>query len=475
MGSGYKLPLASSQKRRILSFIFSGLALFALFRFAWLIFYFLTGIFAIAAPILIFALVTNGLLRSLIFLIKTSKEYKNIGNLNIRSIETYLSSIENTNNEYCLILRPFGADGQLYLPIKINALIPGNPSLTIETVITKTVRDISGISTVSIVDPALKKIPPGPQYLKVDDDWKIHVEKLIERALFVIFLFPPGKHSTQSIEWELITTIEKDLFGRILLILPPPKQKNTYDTQNIVETISRFVPKFRTLPHYKIFACLLKEEPYYWYQKKKIGVLNEKPYIEIIRQAIQQILHNIGDTDFKDRYQYYYFDSNIFKKQNYQNKTIPRSYSINSDSKSIIVESIIKRYSSLIKDRHFYFAPNIPIKKLKNVLYVYAYTDKKENPLVLIDNTLWGSAKDGALLTNMRIYAYHIGRIPIIFDLSEIYSVTLVEKKMSNNLYINDIELLESILPEKDAMHCFTDMLKKISRIYHSQEFLSHP
>ena len=61
------------------------------------------------------------------------------------------------------------------------------------------------------------------------------------------------------------------------------------------------------------------------------------------------------------------------------------------------VGAVIERYAARIKDSHIFFRPNIPNKKLWNAVAAYANGANEADVLVLIDNTTFGSAKDGAL------------------------------------------------------------------------------
>jgi hypothetical protein len=69
------------------------------------------------------------------------------------------------------------------------------------------------------------------------------------------------------------------------------------------------------------------------------------------------------------------------------------------------IEEIVKKYSARIRDERVLFAPDIPAKKLNNALNDYARAAHGEHVLALIDNSFFGSAKDGVLLTTKHIYS----------------------------------------------------------------------
>jgi hypothetical protein len=135
---------------------------------------------------------------------------------------------------------------------------------------------------------------------------------------------------------------------------------------------------------------------------------------------------------------------------------------------AVDVQKFVSDYQSRIKDKNIYFYPDIPPKKLNNVFNSYALEARNENILILIDNTTFGNAKDGALFTDKKIYAKNIGASPQSYEYNMIKSVFFVEG-MTSKLYINDIMFLETNFPEKYAMHLMTDMLREISKAFQPQ------
>lgn len=120
------------------------------------------------------------------------------------------------------------------------------------------------------------------------------------------------------------------------------------------------------------------------------------------------------------------------------------------------IRELVQRYSGMIKDDKIFFAPNIPAKKLRNAIKAYAPGVMEKDVLALIDGTIWGGAKDGALLTGDTLYSRNIGGEPRSIPLSDIGSA--VYGKENVYLYINDERWLEkSGLPE--PMQRFARML----------------
>ncbi len=133
------------------------------------------------------------------------------------------------------------------------------------------------------------------------------------------------------------------------------------------------------------------------------------------------------------------------------------------------VKKLVEEYRSSIRDGRVYFAPDIPNRKLRNALRTYAAGSEQEEPLILIDNTAFGGAKDGALLTTRKIYAHNILESGQCVPLEAMRSVTFVEG-LTDRVFINDAKFLETNFPGEPAMRAFVEMLRKIAELFgHAQ------
>jgi len=143
-----------------------------------------------------------------------------------------------------------------------------------------------------------------------------------------------------------------------------------------------------------------------------------------------------------------------------EQSTVPQDTSRRS------IREIVARYDPMITDDHFYFQPNIPSKKLANALEAYARDVMPEDVLVLFDNTAFGSAKNGAILTETRLYAHDDGYDPVVIMLFSIEEVSAYEGAGWNDplpvLLVNGLPFLDLAKPEKQAIHRFVHMLREI-------------
>ncbi len=127
--------------------------------------------------------------------------------------------------------------------------------------------------------------------------------------------------------------------------------------------------------------------------------------------------------------------------------------------------SIAEAYRGKIKDNAIFFAPDIPPKKLKNALEVYAGDAVFEEVLVLIDSTVFGSAKEGALITTQKLYAHNLWDNPLKFSWKEVESIVILEDE--EKVQINQINFLNTIFPEMNAMKLLVRMLNEILALIH--------
>lgn len=92
-----------------------------------------------------------------------------------------------------------------------------------------------------------------------------------------------------------------------------------------------------------------------------------------------------------------------------------------------------------------YFAPDIPPKKLSGALQSYGEHIKAEDVLVLIDSTIFGGAKEGALLTEQEIHLKELGSSHAEFYWRNVRTITSSGKEV----YINGYQILD--FPMVDA------------------------
>ncbi|HET6972888.1 MAG TPA: toll/interleukin-1 receptor domain-containing protein [Pyrinomonadaceae bacterium] len=96
------------------------------------------------------------------------------------------------------------------------------------------------------------------------------------------------------------------------------------------------------------------------------------------------------------------------------------------------------------------FVGTIPTKKLKNAISTYATDVASEDVLLLFDNTVFGSAKDGLILTADAVY-WHDGE-PDRLRYAEIRKVDTLKYSLSASIVLNDKEIEIRISAENDKV-----------------------
>lgn len=100
----------------------------------------------------------------------------------------------------------------------------------------------------------------------------------------------------------------------------------------------------------------------------------------------------------------------------------------------------------------------IPLRLDKN-----AAIQRGERPLVLIDESLFGGAKIGILLTDQRIYAHEMWKPPRSWPLEEIQEVRLERGK---NFFINGVKFWKrNSWGKKAACEEFSKLLNEILKV----------
>ena len=125
------------------------------------------------------------------------------------------------------------------------------------------------------------------------------------------------------------------------------------------------------------------------------------------------------------------------------------------------VKRIILNYIEKIEDNKIFFQESIPQKKLNNAIKSFAFLESGETPLVLLDDTLFGSSKNGAVLTKMHLYVRNLGEKPQSIAWDDVESVEFTK----NWLMINKNKFLQATSPDESSMHIFSEMIQEIIKL----------
>lgn len=85
---------------------------------------------------------------------------------------------------------------------------------------------------------------------------------------------------------------------------------------------------------------------------------------------------------------------------------------------------------SYLASKRIFVRPNIPRDKLANALASYGPQAQPEDIIILLDDTLWGGAREGIMVTNKRIYAKELGNCATCVAFSRIGEIRLERKSI---------------------------------------------
>lgn len=103
--------------------------------------------------------------------------------------------------------------------------------------------------------------------------------------------------------------------------------------------------------------------------------------------------------------------------------------------KNPVIE-VMTRYRQMIHDRYIYFPP-VPVEKLASAFKRYADIGSGETPLMLMDVTLTGNAKNGILVTDQRLYACDLGQEPVNMTLKAVHTIMMSGFPVKTGIHIN--------------------------------------
>ena len=71
-----------------------------------------------------------------------------------------------------------------------------------------------------------------------------------------------------------------------------------------------------------------------------------------------------------------------------------------------------------INNERIFLAPHIPVEKLDNALESYAPEVKADDVILLVDDTVWGGAKEGMIVTQNKLFSKTLMASPVTAELS---------------------------------------------------------
>lgn len=119
-----------------------------------------------------------------------------------------------------------------------------------------------------------------------------------------------------------------------------------------------------------------------------------------------------------------------------------------------------KYIDSLKSDKNFFIGEDIPEKKLRGAATSYA--ENFDECIILYDDTVFGSAKEGFLLTKTHFSCKTNNLDKFQIHLGDIEKVECKKTILSANIYINNIKIAECIQAKKESISDFCSLLQLI-------------
>lgn len=109
------------------------------------------------------------------------------------------------------------------------------------------------------------------------------------------------------------------------------------------------------------------------------------------------------------------------------------------------VEQIVQQWQERIADDAIFFRPNIPQRKLVGAITTYAPGITMDEILVLVDNTVFGGAGDGMLITPTLFIGRDMGELPVRVEIAEVSEVRLEDGFLGRKIFVNGGRLLATL------------------------------
>ncbi len=130
----------------------------------------------------------------------------------------------------------------------------------------------------------------------------------------------------------------------------------------------------------------------------------------------------------------------------------------------MIVEPVIAQCSPLFRGDRVFIAPNIPPRKLNGALSTYGlgFGAKPADVLLLVDDTLFGSAGDGFMVTRTHLLAHDIATTPVGFELASLRFFVFNRGLVKVDVVVNGVHFVTLSCVEKDERQGLERMLQML-------------
>lgn len=138
------------------------------------------------------------------------------------------------------------------------------------------------------------------------------------------------------------------------------------------------------------------------------------------------------------------------------------------------VNALVQKYGLLSK---VYFNVRIQKNQTKIVSAQKAYAPEIETKDVIFvfDDTLFGSAKDGFLVTEKSIYVHNLMAQPVRIDHNQIENFAIKEAEKKKHIFINDTIKIDLTAYKPDEMEKVLELLREITATFSNRTAVASP
>lgn len=138
---------------------------------------------------------------------------------------------------------------------------------------------------------------------------------------------------------------------------------------------------------------------------------------------------------------------------------------IERDGKTKTVEGLIDKFSPELEEirnsKGVFIKGNIPEKKLMNAIQTYANGVPPDEVILLVDDTVFGSAKEGLLMTSDAVYGHQLGLKPVKVNYSNINSSDSENERLGCYLRLNELRFVMIATVDKRVVARLASLIEK--------------
>ena len=127
------------------------------------------------------------------------------------------------------------------------------------------------------------------------------------------------------------------------------------------------------------------------------------------------------------------------------------------------IDAIVESYRDRLPGRRTYLWPDIPAKKLHNAISTYAADVTESDVVALLDGTVTGNAKDGALLTATDLYGHEVSGAGTHVGLGALHSVAMEPHASGAVVKVDGRRVFSAGLVDETHVEAFADLVQALA------------